>query len=247
MPTEVFVKEAREVALLVLAHWAALYAADARVDESVGGVIFTLCDQIDEHPWRRGLPRLPEDVVEDGRMVLRRIGGIFTEVLKGKPETDALREAVRTLRSEHERPRSAGAVSSALNDYLATTAEHWVALEVKAMHLEPLVSRGRGLILELERELTTRGETVRARADTPSPRALAIEQLKEHLRTVRGAAKIAFADTEPALYRAFTSAYERQARRESRVRERHEPPPKRVTLAGAMNARRKRRGRKRSM
>lgn len=246
MPTETFLEEAREVAHLVVKHWAALFAADSRVDESVAMAMLTLCAQVEEHPWRREVPRLPEVVIEDGRLVLRRMGAIFTEVLKAKTAGDALREAVRELRSKHERPRSPTSVKSALNDYSATTVEYWAVLEAKAMHLEPLVSRARDLVRELERGLTTRGESERARADTPSPRALAIEQLKEHLRTVRGAAKIAFFETAPELYRTFTSAYEREARRESRVRARSEPPSKRVTLVGALNARRKRRGRKRA-
>ena len=228
VPVEVLLKEGGSVAALVRERVDCLVAYDSRLDHQFAPRLEALCDQAERLPWRRELPGGPKPTLSEAVELVRRV--VQALELVAKQDTDpaaaGFRSAFAELKRAHPRPRTLGSLGPALVAYASfvEAPSHADRLRSRGGYRPEMAARARALARLLEQWEAAREATRRARAQ-PSPRAKLLAEIDECLRMARAAAKAAYAYDDRALYRRFTSHYQRTSRRAARSRAGAGAPP----------------------
>lgn len=233
IPTAVFLDEAQEVSALALDHLDQLMAVDPCLDPKLPEAIVGLCEACLAAPGRRSVVRVPATTVRLAREAFRNLVLLLERgaSVPGSKEAAALRAALTSAQQANPRPRGPEGTRDALAAALTVALEHRGAFGSSAVALDARAARAKARLAELDEVLRVRTASARQRAATLSPRWRLIEALKAHVKAIRSAASVAFSETDRDLYRKFTSAYERTAKRAYRERAKAEPVPTKAPVS----------------
>lgn len=229
VPATIFLKEARRVAFLARKHLARLRAADRKIDPGLPERMLALCATCRSEPWRRSTVPIPASKVVSARSAFRHLVKLLERAAKS---SSALSRDLATAQQAHPRPRGAEGTLAALGTALVLARRHRSLFVDSAGELEGRIHTAQSRHEALDEVMNVRRASVRERSTTVSPRAASLATLQIHVRTIRSAASVAFAQTDPKLYRKFTSAYEREVKRAYRKRTKAEPVPTKALTSG---------------
>ncbi len=183
---------------------------------------------------------IPAPKLNRAKVAFRHLVKLIEKAAADSEPTSGLRRDLATAQRAHPRPRGAEGIRAALETALQLARKHRALFVETSVELEERIVAGQSGLDALDEVMKARSASVRARSTTISPRTTWLATLKENVRTVRSAASVAFANTEPKLYRKFTSAYERTAKRAYRERAKAEPVPAKAVAGTPAKARRPR-------